>query len=199
MSKSLGNFFTVREVLKAYPRPGVIRMFILSSHYRSPLNYAEEQLEKAKADLTTLYTALRDVAEGREGAAGEDYRKRFQEAMDDDFNTPAALAVLFELAREVNRHKQAMDLPGATSLAATLRSLGGILGLLQEDAEAWLKGALDLGDGGLSDADIENLIRQRLMARKDKDWASSDRIRDELKALGIILEDGAGGTTWRRE
>jgi cysteinyl-tRNA synthetase len=196
MSKSLGNFFTVREVLKAYPRPGVIRMFILSSHYRSPLNYAEEQLDKAKADLTTLYTALRDVPAAAESAAGAPYRQRFQEAMDDDFNTPAALAVLFELAHEVNRHKQAGE--DAAPLAATLKALAGVLGLLQDEAEAWLKGSLDLGGAGLSDADIEARIQQRLDARKNKDWATSDRIRDELKAEGVILEDGAGITTWRR-
>lgn len=152
MSKSLGNFFTVREVLKAYPRPGTIRMFILSSHYRSPLNYAEEQLDKAKADLTTLYTALRDVPAAAEAAAGDAYKARFREAMDDDFNTPAAVAVLFELAREVNRHKQAGDTTAAAGLAATLKGLGGVLGLLQDEAEAWLKGSLDLGGGGLSDA-----------------------------------------------
>ncbi|TAN47488.1 MAG: cysteine--tRNA ligase [Methylococcaceae bacterium] len=205
MSKSLGNFFSVREVLKAYPRPGVIRLFILSSHYRSPLNYATEQLDKATADLTTLYIALRGVAITQQTDAGANYCRRFQEAMDDDFNTPAAVAVLFELAHETNRNKQAGDHAAAATLAATLKALGGVLGLLQDDPDAWLKieahaPATDgaMASDALTAAAIDELVMQRLQARKNKEWATSDRIRDALKAQGVVLEDGPEGTTWRR-
>jgi len=198
MSKSLKNFFTVREVMKRY-RPEVIRLFILTSHYRSPLNYSEEQLDEANAALTRLYTALRDVVPAAEAAGGDAYRQRFEAAMDDDFNTPVALSVLFDLAREINRHKSS-DEQAAAGLAATLKDLGGILGLLEADAEEFLKGGGAAGEGeaALSDEQIERLIEERLAARKNKDWASADRIRDELQAQGIVLEDAAGTTKWRR-
>ena len=198
MSKSLKNFFTVREVMKRY-RPEVIRLFILTSHYRSPLNYSEEQLDEANAALTRLYTALRGVAPGAESAAGTAYRKRFEEAMDDDFNTPVALSVLFDLAREINRHK-GTDERAAAGMAATLTDLGNILGLLEADAEAFLTGggASAGGDDSLSDDRIERLIEERLAARKNKDWETADRIRDELQAQGIVLEDAADTTKWRR-
>jgi cysteinyl-tRNA synthetase len=195
MSKSLGNFFTVREVLKAYPRPGVIRLFILSSHYRSPLNYSSDQLDKAQTDLTTLYTALRGVTPTMPGAIGAEYRQRFKEAMDDDFNTPAALAVLFELAHELNRGKQTES---ASPLAGLLTELGSVLGLLQENPDDWLKGTLDGSKEGLTDEGIETLIQQRLEARKAKNWVEADRIRDQLNEAGVILEDTAAETTWRR-
>ncbi|OAI28206.1 cysteine--tRNA ligase [Methylomonas koyamae] len=190
MSKSLGNFFTVREVLKQY-RPEVIRFFILSSHYRSPLNYADEQLDEAGTALTRLYTALRGV-EIADIDIDVDYRLRFEQAMDDDFNTPVALAVLFDLARELNKteHK--------AQLAATLKRLAGILGLLQDDPDSFLKGGS--GADGLSEADIESLIADRKVAKTNKDWARADAIRDRLKSSGVILEDVAGGNTiWRRE
>jgi len=195
MSKSLGNFFTVREILQRY-RPEEVRYFILSSHYRSPLNYSDDNLDKARGALQRLYTALRGL-----GAGGEDvdagHEKRFVEAMDDDFNTPEALAVLFDLARAVNRTRDT-DPAGARRLAATLRALGGRLGLLQADPEAYLKSPQEEAAGSLSEADIESLVQQRLDARRRRDWAEADRIRDELAQQGIVLEDGPGGTTWRR-
>jgi cysteinyl-tRNA synthetase len=194
MSKSLGNFFTVREVLKQY-RPEIVRFFILSSHYRSPLNYSDEHLDDAGAALTRLYTALRGVKMIKANIDNE-YRTRFEQAMDDDFNTPVALAVLFDLARELNRMKD-NDPEKAAVLAYSLKSLGNILGILDGDPEAFLKD----GDnaGGLSDEEIEAQIQLRLAAKKTKDWAGADRIRDELKAHGIVLEDVPGGTNWRRE
>ena len=190
MSKSLGNFFTVREVLKQY-RPEIIRFFILSSHYRSPLNYSDEQLDEAGVALTRLYTALRGVAIV-DTAIDADFRQRFEQAMDDDFNTPVALAVLFDLARELNKADD------KTVLAATLKQLAAILGLLQDNPEDFLKGGA--GQGGLGEAEIEQLIQARKAAKANKDWAQADAIRDQLKAQGIVLEDVAGGNTiWRRE
>ncbi len=216
MSKSLGNFFTVREVLKHYP-PEVVRYFILSSHYRSPLNYSEQNLDSAKAALDRFYTALRDMPMG--GAAVDvsrsDYAARFNMAMDDDFNTPDALAVLFEVARELNRAKTEAKADNAARFASVLRQLGSTLGLLQNDAETYLKfriHQLQVEDmaahaamesvaisQGISDSNIQILISERLAARNIKNWAESDRIRDELKKQGIILEDRPDGTTdWRR-
>jgi cysteinyl-tRNA synthetase len=192
MSKSLGNFFTVREILARY-RPEEVRYFILTSHYRSPLNYDEEHLDNARSALTRFYTALRGLP-AAEPAGGADYVERFHAAMDDDFNTPEALAVLFDLVREINRVRKD-DEAGAAGLGAALRRLGDMLGILQDDAEAYLRGE---SAAGLSDADIDTLIEQRLAARQAKNWAEADRIRDELKAQGILLEDGPQGTTWRR-
>ncbi|MCW8918666.1 MAG: cysteine--tRNA ligase [Gammaproteobacteria bacterium] len=193
MSKSLGNFFTIREVLKRYD-PEVIRYFILSSHYRSPLNYSDQHLDSARAALTTLYTALRDV---EPGAAGEgEQSERFFRAMDDDFNTAEALAVLFELARELNRLKAAGG--DTAAVAAELRALAGMLGLLQREPEAFLKGTV-AGSEGPDDAAIDAMVAARVVAKQEKSWAEADRIRDALKALGVALEDGAGGTRWRRE
>jgi cysteinyl-tRNA synthetase len=194
MSKSLGNFFTVREILERY-RPEEVRYFILTSHYRSPLNYDDEHLDNARAALTRFYTALRGLPEA-EASGGESFHQRFHESMDDDFNTPEALAVLFDLAREINRVR-GEDEQRAAGLAAELRQLGSALGILQDDPEQYLRGSTSEA-GGLSDEQIEDLIQQRLDARKAKNWAEADRIRDELQAAGIILEDGAGGTTWRR-
>ncbi len=194
MSKSLGNFFTIREVLTHY-RAAEIRFFILNSHYRSQLNYATDQLDAARASLNRLYTALRGLPV-TQPATNTTYATRFYNAMDDDFNTPEAVAILFELASEINRLRKAEQLEQAASFAALLKQLGGILGLLQEEAESWFKGAANAD--GLSDEAIEGLIQQRLAARKAKNWAESDRIRDELKAQGILLEDSAGTTTWRR-
>ena len=196
MSKSLGNFFTIRDILRQY-RPEEVRYFILTSHYRSPLNYDEEHLVNARKALDRLYTALRGLPEAEPGEA-EAYVEKFNAAMDDDFNTPEALAVLFELVREINRVRQT-DQQKAARMAAELKRLGGILGILQEDPEQWLKGAPKGAAEGLSDTEIEALIQKRLEARKNKEWAEADRIRDELKSKGILLEDTPQGTTWRRE
>ncbi len=187
MSKSLGNFFTVREVLKQY-RPEIVRFFILSSHYRSPLNYSDESFNDANAGLTRLYTALRDV-EILEAEIDAEYKMRFEEAMNDDFNTPVALAVLFDIARELNKTKSPV-------LAVTLKSLASILGLLQDDSETFLKGENENED----DTEIEVQIQARIDAKKAKNWGLADQIRDELKAQGIILEDSPDGLTrWRKE
>ncbi|MEW6677571.1 MAG: cysteine--tRNA ligase [Pseudomonadota bacterium] len=191
MSKSLGNFFTIREVLEKYDAE-VVRFFILRAHYRSPLNYSDQHLDDAKAALTRLYTALKGVTVA---AAPIDwaspYAARFKVAMDDDFNTPEALAVLFDLAGEVNR-------TGSDAAAGQLVSLGGVLGVLQRDAALFLQGGTKENDA-YGPERIEGLIQERLAARRDKDFKRADAIRDELKQAGILLEDGAGGTTWRRE
>jgi cysteinyl-tRNA synthetase len=195
MSKSLGNFFTVREILQRY-RAEDVRYFILASHYRSPLNYSQENLEHARAALTRLYTALRGIEPAAGGCGHADSRvQAFHDAMDDDFNTPEAIAVLFELAREINRQRDS-DPARAGELAACLLQLGATLGLLQSDPESYLR------EGGTPDAideaGIESLIGKRLEARQEKNWAEADRIRDELEAAGVVLEDGPQGTTWRR-
>lgn len=184
MSKSLGNFFTVREVLKQY-RPEIIRFFILTSHYRSPLNYSEESLNDAEAGLTRFYTALRDV-KIVDADIDLEFKTRFEQALNDDFNTPVALAVLFDVARELNKTKSPV-------LAITLKSLASVLGLLQDDSETFLKGTND------GDAEIEAQIQARIDAKKAKNWLLADQIRDELKAKNIILEDSPDGSTrWRR-
>jgi len=193
MSKSLGNFFTIRDVLKLY-EPEVVRYFLLSSHYRGPVNYSDESLDQAKAALTRLYTALKDLPEAPAPEDSEAER-RFVEAMDDDFNTALAVSVLFELATDINKARSA-DPRQAAVLGALLRRLGGMLGILQRQPAEFLKAGAPAG--GLTDAEIESLIQQRLAARAAKNWAESDRIRDELKARGVLLEDGKGGTSWRR-
>ena len=194
MSKSLGNFFILREVLKSYA-PEVMRYFILASHYRSPLNYSDQNLDSARAALERFYTALRGVEMAQVSDGGE-YETRFRQAMDDDFNTAEALAVLFELANQLNKAKAENDQAQAAQLAGQLKYLGGVLGLLQDDPDAFLKGGAE--EGGLGDNEIDALIEQRTAAKQEKNWAEADRIRDELQAQGIILEDGASGTTWRR-
>ena len=190
MSKSLGNFFTIREVLQKYDAE-VVRFFILRAHYRSPLNYSDAHLDDAKGALTRLYTALKNTppAEFDLSNDANDYTRRFFAAMNDDFGTVEAVAVLFELALEINK-------TGDTHLAGCLKALAGIIGLLQRDPAEFLQGSA--ASDGLSNAAIDALIAQRKQARTDKNWAESDRIRDVLNAENIILEDGAGGTTWRR-
>ena len=188
MSKSLGNFFTIRDVLKAYDAE-VVRFFILRAHYRSPLNYSDAHLDDAKGSLTRLYTALKNTMPSESFDADNDYVRRFQAAMDDDFDTVQAMAVLFELANEVNKTQNA-------DLAACLKHLGGTIGLLQRDPTEFLQGG-SVSDG-LSNEEIEALIEARKQARADKNWAESDRIRDVLAAEKIILEDKSGVTTWRR-
>lgn len=186
MSKSLGNFFTIREVLEKYDAE-VVRFFILRAHYRSPLNYSDKHLDDAKASLTRLYTALRGVnVPDSEIDWQQPQAVKFRSAMDDDFNTPEALAVLFELANDLNKDKS-----GQT--AALLKQLASIVGLLQRDPEAFMQGE-DVG----GELDIDSLITARIAAKKAKDFAEADRIRKALSDAGIVLEDTAQGTTWRR-
>ena len=192
MSKSLGNFFTVKDVLADYNAEAV-RYFLISSHYRSQLNYSAENLQQAHAALGRLYTALRGVKPATDVDMNNDYVNTFRAAMDDDFNTALALPVLFELARDINKEK-ATDSAKASQLAGLLIKLGGVMGILQGDAETFLQSGTDSDDV----AEIEALIAQRNTARANKDWAAADAARDALVAKGIILEDKAGVTTWRR-
>lgn len=185
MSKSLGNFFTIREVLKKYDAE-VVRFFILRAHYRSPLNYSDKHLDDAKASLTRLYTALRN---SEVSANNIDWNHpqavRFKAAMDDDFNTPEAIAVLFDLANEVNKDKSA-------EAAGLLKNVGAVVGLLQRNVDEFMQG--EASDG----LDVETLIHARIEAKKSKNFAEADRIRKELADAGVILEDTPQGTTWRR-
>ena len=194
MSKSLGNFFTVREILARY-RAEDVRYFILASQYRSPLNYSDQMLDSAGAALTRLYTALRDIEITSPGEAGKSYIERFNAAMDDDFNTPEAVAVLFDLANQVNKQRD-VDAVQASALAATLKHLGAVLGVLQDNPAHYLQSIA--AGAGLDNTPIETLIQQRLLAKQNKNWAEADRIRDELKAQGVILEDKGKETSWRR-
>ena len=195
MSKSLGNFFTVREILARY-RAEDVRYFILASQYRSPLNYSDQMLDSAGAALTRLYTALRDIEITSPGEAGKSYIERFHAAMDDDFNTPEAVAVLFDLANQVNKQRD-VDVVQASALAATLKYLGAVLGVLQDNPAHYLQSIA--AGAGLDNTPIETFIQQRLLAKQNKNWAEADRIRDELKAQGVILEDKGKETSWRRE
>jgi cysteinyl-tRNA synthetase len=215
MSKSLGNFFTIREVLKKYDAE-VVRFFILRAHYRSPLNYSDQHLDDAKGALTRLYTALKLVNPVDAGVSVEDkvlakikyldakyerhmaakhidwnetHAQRFKAAMDDDFNTPEAVAVLFDLANEVNRNQ-------SRQAATQLKALAGALGLLQRDPQAFLQGGSN--EGGLDDAAISAQIEARIAAKKAKNFAEADRIRKELLEAGVVLEDTPQGTAWRR-
>ncbi|CNH76951.1 cysteinyl-tRNA synthetase [Yersinia aldovae] len=195
MSKSLNNFFTIRDVL-AYYDAETVRYFLMSGHYRSQLNYSEENLKQARASLERLYTALRGTDANATPAGGAEFEARFRAAMDDDFNTPEAYSVLFDIAREVNRLKTE-DMTAANALAAELRKLAHVLGLLEQDPELFLQSGAQTDDDEV--AKIEALIKQRNDARSSKDWALADSARDQLNELGIVLEDGPQGTTWRRK
>lgn len=192
MSKSLGNFFTIRDVLQHYDAESV-RYFLLTAHYRSQLNYSEENLKLAHSALERLYTALRGTDATIAPAGGEDFVAAFKAAMDDDFNTPGALSVLFDMARELNKLK-AEQQPQTDAFAARMRELAGVLGLLYQDPETFLQAGLDDDETKV----IEALIQQRNQARVNKDWAAADAARDKLKEMGVVIEDSASGTTWRK-
>lgn len=194
MSKSLKNFFTIREVLVDYD-PEVVRMFLISSHYRSAVNYSTANLTKARGALERLYTSLRGRKLDGALPAQDNWDERFVLAMDDDFNTPEAIAVLFDLAREINRLKDQQPAQ-ADFLAMKLKHLGSILGVLQNDPEVFMQGALD--DEDFEAKWVHDLITERNQARLVKNFKRSDEIRDELLARGVVLEDGPNGTTWRR-
>ncbi|MBX9894731.1 MAG: cysteine--tRNA ligase [Nitrosomonas sp.] len=193
MSKSLGNFFTVREILKLY-QPEVVRFFILRAHYRSPLNYSDQHLKDTKLALDRLYIALKDAGSFDMPAIdwNNQHAQKFKAAMEDDFNTPDAIAVLFELANELNK-------TGAKDGAALLKALGGLLGLLQQNPVDYLQStSVSVGAASLTHEQIESFIQQRIEARKAGRYAEADEIRKDLQQQGVILEDGPQGTTWRR-
>jgi cysteinyl-tRNA synthetase len=192
MSKSLDNFFTVREVLKQYDAESV-RYFLISGHYRSQLNYSQENLDQARSSLERIYTALRGVEPVECELEGNEYVAKFRKAMNDDFNSPEALPVVFEVAKELNCVKDSGS-EKAGHLAFILRSLGEILGIAQQAPEAFLQG----GQNDDEVAEIEALIVKRNDARASKNWAAADEARDALNALGVVLEDSAGKTTWRK-
>ena len=197
MSKSLNNFFTVREVLKEYDGE-VVRQLLIASHYRSPINYSEQSLQQAAKVLERLYTALKDLdIANAKSLTSSRFEKAFLAAMDDDFNTPKAFAVLFDMMKEINRQKSAgmetgmeRDTESASQLGALLVKLGGHLGLLQRQPQDFLRGEVD-------PARVEQLIAAREQARADKDWARADQIRDQLSAMKVVVEDGADGSSWR--
>ena len=197
MSKSLGNFFTLRDVLKDYDAE-TLRFFLMSAHYRSQLSYSEDNIKQARAGLERLYTALRDCQINQQvDIAYGDYLTRFNKAMDDDFNVPEATAVLFEIARDLNKAKSE-ESADVADLAGVLVKLAGILGILQQQPQDYLQAGLKPTAGKDDVAHIESLIKARNDARANKDWAAADAARDALKALNVVLEDGANGTTWRR-
>lgn len=196
MSKSLGNFFTIREILDKYD-PEVVRYFLTAGHYRSQIDYSEASLQEARGALDRFYHALRGLPVVEEGEVDNDFDQRFNAAMDDDFNTAGAISVLFELAREINRVSKE-DQSKAGPLAAQLKRLAGILGLLQQDPEVYLQGD-SATESGLGAEQIEALIVERAEAKKQKNFARADEIRNDLKAQGVVLNDSREGTTWQRE
>ncbi|MCH1919350.1 cysteine--tRNA ligase [Shewanella sp. A3A] len=193
MSKSLGNFFTIRDVLAHYDAE-TVRYFLLSGHYRSQLNYSEDNLKQARASLERMYTALKDLDLTVAAVGADEYVERFNAAMDDDFNTPEAYSVLFDMVREINRLK-ATDVTAASALAVAMKQLADVLGILSSTPEAFFQG--ESNDDEV--AEIEALIVERNRARAEKDWPAADKARDRLNELGIVLEDGANGTTWRKK
>ncbi|MEZ0122501.1 MAG: cysteine--tRNA ligase [Candidatus Reddybacter sp.] len=199
MSKSLNNFFTIREVLKKY-HPEVVRYFLLSSHYRSPINYSEDNLIEARQGLERFYFALQNFADVAPtplvDLVGSAYYQRFVAAMDDDFNTREAFSAMYDLVRELNTTARE-DQGKAKAMAGELKALGEILGVLQTDPEAFLKGSAQ-DNGGLSDADIDALITEREAAKLNKNYARADEVREALKEQNIVLEDSREGTRWRR-
>ena len=194
MSKSLGNFFTIRDVLEKY-NAEVVRFFLARVHYRTYIDYSEDSLKEARVMLERFYQALREV-DAVEGEIENDFETRFIEAMNDDFNTPKAISVLFELVNELNKASREKS-EVASLLAGQLKKLGGILGLLQQDPAAFMQG--EAGEGGLTAEAIEVLIEQRAAAKKNREFAEADRIREDLSAQGIILKDSREGTSWYRE
>jgi len=189
MSKSLGNFFTIREILEKYPAE-VVRFLLLSSQYRSAINYSEDSLKEAHTKLERFYNALRGVAVGEVADIDNEYSQRFHASMDDDFNTPEAIAALFDLVRAVNKADGAEQ----AALAGQLRYLAGVLGCLQSDPEAFLQSGADVDE-----AWIQGMISKRAEAKKAKDFAVADQVRDELLAQGIVLRDGPEGTSWSKQ
>ena len=200
MSKSLNNFFRIRDVLDSgkVRDPEVVRYFLASSHYRGPINYSLEQIELADTALTRMYLALRNL-EPAESYTPSEATRQFEAAMDDDFNTPEATAALQGLVTEINRARDANDWGKASELAAELKKLGGVLGVLSLQPDEFLRKTCPGSQSGLSDADIERLIAERRAARAARNFKESDRIRDELLKAGIVLEDKPDRTTtWRR-
>jgi cysteinyl-tRNA synthetase len=198
MSKSLGNFFTIREVLEKY-KPEVVRYLLISRHYRSGINYSEDNLIEARAGLERFYQSLRAYTDVEplsvEALKGNHFYERFVAAMNDDFNTSEALAAMFDLVRTLNTATKAGDVEEARDLAAQLKGIGAIFGILQGDAESFLKAG---GDDEISAEDVEALIAERIQAKADKNWGRADEIRDQLLEQGVVLEDSPAGTTWRR-
>ncbi|WP_166265657.1 cysteine--tRNA ligase [Marinobacter caseinilyticus] len=193
MSKSLGNFFTIREILDKYPAE-VVRYFLVSSHYRSQVDYSEDNLVEASRTLTRLYQALRGLVPAKDVPETE-HDRRFLAAMDDDFNSPGAITALHAVVADINLHRREGRDDEARAGAAVLVRLGKILGILQQDPESFFQGG---ADAELSADDVEVMIAARKRAREDRDFAEADRIRDELAAKGVILDDSRDGTSWRR-
>lgn len=191
MSKSLKNFFTIREVLAEYSAE-VVRYFMLSAHYRSPVNFSKENLNQAKQSLTNLYLSIRDLNVGVDPDSS--YTEKFHEALDDDFNSPVALSILFEMARDIHKFKETNKKEQANRIAAQLKLFGELFGILQTDVETFLKS--DITDDFAQT--VNALIEKRTLARQSKNWAESDRIRNELTAMGVVIEDTGNGTAWRK-
>ena len=192
MSKSLGNFVTIKESLKNHS-PEVLRLFLISSHYRSPLNYSDESIEEAKSSLDRLYNSIEDLEYVSKESVKSEYSDKFHNAMQDDFNTPSAISVLFEIARQVNSLKKDNEIEEATKLASELYDLSSILGLLQQDPNDYFRDGINI-----SESQIQSLIDKRNKARAEKDFTLSDKIRDDLLEMGIALEDRNNETVWRK-
>ena len=192
MSKSLGNFVTVKESLENHS-PEVLRLFLISSHYRSPLNYSDESIEEAKSSLDRLYNSIEDLEYVSKESVKSEYSDKFHNAMQDDFNTPSAISVLFEIARQVNSLKKDNEIEEATKLASELYDLSSILGLLQQDPNDYFRDGINI-----SETQIQSLIDKRNKARAEKDFTLSDKIRDDLLEMGIALEDRNNETVWRK-